>query len=63
MQLASEIGQRNREQGRAKGRFTPHSLGLTRWPITPGLVFAAGGEPATWLPPGQLVEQLAVHET
>ena len=63
MQLASEIGQRNREHGQAKGRFTPDSYGPTRRPITPGLLFAAGGKPSTWLPPGGLVAQLAVQET
>ena len=63
MQLVSEIGQRNREHGQAKGRFTPDLFGPTRRPITPGLVFAAGGKPSTWLPPGGLVEQLALQET
>ena len=63
MQLASEIEKRNREHGQAKGRFTADSYGPTRRTITPGLVFAAGGNPSTWSPPGGLAEQRSVQET
>ena len=59
MQLASEIGQRNREHGQAKGRFTPHLYGPRRRAIRPGLVFAAAVNLVT---AGGLVEQLAVQE-
>ena len=40
----------------------PDFYGAPGRQITPAPVCAAGGKPSTWLPPGELVEQLACAE-
>ena len=59
MERASEIHQQYHEHVQAKGRFTIDLYGPIFGPITPALVFAAGGK----LPPGELAEQLRSPES
>ena len=58
MQILTGIDQRDPELEHEIGCPATDLSRATRWPITPAPVCAAGGKPSTWLPPGELAEQL-----